>query len=80
MKLRIPIFILTLVIASGVVERYPISTTIESIWLSISFFLIIGIIITIAEKTGLNDKKVNVFIGLFIVLLGVIFDLNILNV
>lgn len=78
MKLRIPIFILILGIVTGVTQIINKNTTpskIESYIGSILFFLIIGKAVFISERSGLNDKKVNLFAGLSVIVVGIIFDL-----
>lgn len=78
MKLRIPIYILILGIVTGVTQIINKNTTpskIESYIGSILFFLIIGIAVFISERSRLNDKKVNLFAGLSVIVVGIIFDL-----
>ena len=78
MRLRIPIFIFTLGTLSGIVQliqnKYTFSKT-ESYVESVMFFLIIGVIIYICERTGINYKKVNLSLGLLLIVAGFIIDL-----
>jgi Na+-translocating ferredoxin:NAD+ oxidoreductase RnfE subunit len=78
MKLRIPIFLLVLGVASGIVQllssNYSYSST-ESRVVTIGFFLVIGITVFIAESSGLNEKKVNLLSAPALIVIGVLFDI-----
>ncbi|MEC0243652.1 hypothetical protein P4H66_27970 [Paenibacillus dokdonensis] len=78
MKLRIPIFIFTLGILSGIVQminnKYTFSKT-ESYIESILFFLVIGLTVLVCERSGVNDKKTKLAFGLSLIAAGIIFDL-----
>lgn len=78
MRLRIPIFIFTLGTLSGLVQlinhKYTFSKT-ESYIESILFFLIIGVTLFICERSGINNKNVNLAFGLFLLVAGVSIDL-----
>jgi hypothetical protein len=78
MRLRVPIFILVVGILSGIVQlinnKY-VFTKVESYIESIVFFSIITVIVFICERSGINERRVNIAFGLFILAAGVIVDL-----
>ncbi|WP_178381919.1 hypothetical protein [Paenibacillus sp. P32E] len=55
-------------------SKYILSKT-ESNIESILFFFIIGATLFICERSGINNKKVNLAFGLFLLAAGVIIDL-----
>ena len=77
-KLRIPMFLLTLGVASGIIQiinyEYTLSKT-QNYISTILFFLMVGGSALITERLGIGEKKVNVIIGLFLICIGIGTDL-----
>ncbi|MFA9556664.1 hypothetical protein ACERII_05105 [Evansella sp. AB-rgal1] len=75
-KLRIPLIMGVMGVVSGLVQKFPNLFLVNTSYFisSAIFFGLIGIIITIFEKTGMNEKKVHFIIGVGIILFSIIFD------
>lgn len=75
-KLRIPMLLGVIGVISGLVQKFPNLFLVNTSYFirSVVFIGLIGIIITILEKTKVNEKKVHFTIGVGIILIGIIFD------
>lgn len=77
MKLRIPIFLLTLGITSGIVQtitnNYSLTNAQDAI-ITILFFVVVGGVTLLVERTGVGDKRVNIIFGLIWIGIGVVID------
>jgi uncharacterized ion transporter superfamily protein YfcC len=64
--------------ASGIVQTINNKFTLiktQNYIVTILFFLFVGGIVFIAERTGLGDKRVNKIIGLLLIGIGIVIDL-----
>lgn len=75
-KLKIPLLLGVIGVISGLVQKFPNLFLVDTSYFirSAVFIGLIGIIFTILEKTGVNEKKVHFIIGVGIILFGIIFD------
>ncbi|PEL14450.1 hypothetical protein CN601_00060 [Bacillus sp. AFS017336] len=75
-KLRIPLFLFVLGTISGLFQKFPEILLVNTSYYirSAVFIGLIVIIITIFEKTQINDKKVHFTIGIVLIFLGILID------
>lgn len=78
MSMRIPMFMLTMVGASAVVERmqrHDEGGAAASPFLHLLFFFLIITTILITERSGLGNKRANGFVAVLIIAFVISFDL-----
>lgn len=68
-KLRIPLFLFVVALVSSFIQLIDISNP-----STILFYTTIGLIFSLLEKTGINDKKVHILFGLLIIIIGIVAD------
>lgn len=75
-KLRIPLLLGVIGVVSGLIQKFPklFFVDISSLLSSLLFIGLIGIIFAILEITRINEKKVNLSVGVGIILVGIFFD------
>lgn len=74
-KLRIPVFLFLLGLASGIVQLINLASQNQNLINNVCFFIFIGLLVYISEKSGLNDKKVNPLVAFAIIIIGIGIDL-----
>lgn len=74
-KLRLPLIVLTLGIASGITQQfYKINLFPNSIGYNIQYYLIVGTVIFLLEKYSVNKRKVHFLWGTMIITCGILID------
>lgn len=70
-KLRIPLFVLTLGIVSSIIDLMSLQNTLIR---TLIFYLFVLIVIYVSERTKIGDKDINVFVGLFIIIFALLVE------
>ncbi|PXW91815.1 hypothetical protein DES38_104250 [Streptohalobacillus salinus] len=75
-KMRMPLILASFGIIAGLFERFFTVFMINASYYtrSASYLIIVGSIIFILEKTGINEKRVHALIGVVIILFAVVFE------
>ncbi|GEM02866.1 hypothetical protein SAMN05421839_1596 [Halolactibacillus halophilus] len=81
-KLRLPLMLATFGVVAGLFDGMLATFLMNASYVerSASYLTIVGIIIYMLEKTGINEKRVHVSISVAIVLFGLIFEAFMLSV
>ncbi|WP_223702120.1 hypothetical protein [Sutcliffiella deserti] len=75
-KLRIPMMLFILGLVSGIYQYFPNLMIFKEYYLlnSIQYLASIGVPIYFLEKTEMNEKKVNLLIGIALIFSGLLID------
>ncbi|MCQ2009849.1 hypothetical protein NOM01_07495 [Sporolactobacillus sp. STSJ-5] len=75
-KLRIPLFLLTIGVISGLYQKFPWLFLVDTNYFirSALFIGTVGLLYILLEKNKINDKKVHFTIGLLFICIGFAFD------
>lgn len=81
-KLRLPLMLAVFGVVAGLFDGLFATLLIDASYVgkSASYHMIVGIIIYLLEKTGINEKRVHISISVAMILFGFIFEAFMLSV
>ena len=82
LKLRLPLMLAVFGVVAGLFDGLfaTLLTNASYVARSASYLMIVGIIIYMLEKTGINEKRAHVSISAAIILFGFIFEAFVLSI